>query len=294
MKTGWIEDLSPFFAERCRLFVLMAEKERVAVILRRGPTNWCRVSLWDTRLDTIQPGQWFHGRLYPERCDISPDGKLLVYFGGKFRARDWDTGYLGTWTAVSRPPYLTALALWPNGSTYGGGGVFLDDRTLWIHEGGSTHPDHPHGPLSVVRTADPALVTGPGWRRGWSGILAPGATTRMIAWIKPVGRLILERQVDSHYDPYPYRGKQRSLFTLLHNNGKVIAMFEADWADCDQRERLVATAGGRVLVGEVKRKLRWRQIADVHEERCESIVAPAWAQEWRYWGRRRSVIGDHR
>jgi hypothetical protein len=38
------------------------------------------------RSDQIEGGQWFHGKIYPEKCDLSPSGGRLVYFGGKFRA----------------------------------------------------------------------------------------------------------------------------------------------------------------------------------------------------------------
>jgi hypothetical protein len=93
------------------MFVLLARNAGAGVILRRGPTDWWRVTLWDTRRDRFERGQWFRGRMYPDKCDLSPDGKLFIYFAGKFRPREEDKGYGRTWTAVSRPPYLTALAL---------------------------------------------------------------------------------------------------------------------------------------------------------------------------------------
>ena len=31
----------------------------------------------------------------------------------------------GTWTAISRPPWFTALAVWPKGDSWGGGGLFV-------------------------------------------------------------------------------------------------------------------------------------------------------------------------
>ncbi len=40
----------------------------------------------------------------------------------------WGSDAEGAYTVISRPPYWTALALFPEGSTWGGGGVFLDDR----------------------------------------------------------------------------------------------------------------------------------------------------------------------
>lgn len=110
------------------MFVHLARQSHFGVILRRGPTDWWRLTLWDTVNDCFEDGQWFRGRIYPEKCDVSPDGRLFVYFGGKFSRRAEAKGYRTTWTAVSRPPYLTALALWPIGDTWGGSAIFPRQR----------------------------------------------------------------------------------------------------------------------------------------------------------------------
>ena len=107
-----------------RLFGLVARDARTAVVLRRGPSKHVRMLLWDLATDEITPGQWLAGRVYDPRCGVSPDGQLVVYFAGKFGTK------LRTFTAVSRPPYFTALALWPEGSTWGGGGFFEENRKL--------------------------------------------------------------------------------------------------------------------------------------------------------------------
>src|SRR4051794_20213611 len=99
-----------------RLQVLLARAAPVGLILRRGPSKWVQLVKWDTAADRFEPGQWFHGRLYERRGDLSPDGRLFVYFASKFTGLTLaDREYTYAWTAVSRPPYLTALALWPKG-----------------------------------------------------------------------------------------------------------------------------------------------------------------------------------
>jgi hypothetical protein len=113
-----------------RLFVIPARDEAVAVIFRRGPSRWYHIIQWNTRRDTFIHGAWIKGRIYEERCDISPDGRLLLYFihqGGR-----WGTPYTNAWTAISRTPWLQALAVWPQGCTWAGGGRFLDNRRLAI------------------------------------------------------------------------------------------------------------------------------------------------------------------
>ena len=86
------------------------------------------LAAWDTRTDKIEEGQWLKGRIYERRCDLSPDGRLLIYFASNQKPP------FGTWTAISKPPYLTALALWPKGDAWGGGGHFVTrDRIRLNH-----------------------------------------------------------------------------------------------------------------------------------------------------------------
>jgi hypothetical protein len=46
----------------------------------------------------------------------------------------------GTWTAISVPPFFTALAIWPAVGTWTGGGVFRSERDIVLreHEDGMT------------------------------------------------------------------------------------------------------------------------------------------------------------
>ena len=104
-----------------RVEAIVARNAATAVIFRRGPTRHVRMLKWDLRNDKIEPGQWIEARVHVERCDLSPDGELVACFVASYRRTP------GTWTAISRPPYFTALAVWPKGDTYGGGGLFVSD-----------------------------------------------------------------------------------------------------------------------------------------------------------------------
>jgi hypothetical protein len=132
----------------CRLFIIPARDRPVALILRRGPAAWYHLVMWDTTKDTFEHGAWFRGRIYEERCDLSPDGELFLYFA--LQGRRWQTSYKGAWTAISRAPWLHALTLWPQGHTWGGGGRFISNRkaVLWTRDL-KTHPDHPLVGLDV-------------------------------------------------------------------------------------------------------------------------------------------------
>lgn len=104
--------------QSARLYAIIARSAAKAVIFRRGPSHTTRMLLWDLQHDTIEEGQWIRARIYERRCDLSPDGRFLVYFAARHR------GPIGTWTAISRPPWFTALAVWEKGDCWGGGGLF--------------------------------------------------------------------------------------------------------------------------------------------------------------------------
>lgn len=110
---------------KCKLTAIIAEKKRVGVIFRRGPTKQVRLIKWNLANDTFAFGQWFKGRIYEDLCDLSPNGELLVTYATKTS--------MEYWTAVSRPPYLTALALWPISGAYTGGGIFRSEKELVLY-----------------------------------------------------------------------------------------------------------------------------------------------------------------
>jgi hypothetical protein len=121
-----------------RLFVIPARDEAVAVIFRRGPSRWYHIIQWNTRRDTFTHGAWIKGRIYEEKCDISPDGQLLLCF--IHQGSRCGTPYTTAWTAISRTPWLQALAVWPEGSTWAGGGRFLDNRRIVIRSNAAHRP----------------------------------------------------------------------------------------------------------------------------------------------------------
>ena len=156
----------------CRLSVLLARSAPHAVVLRRGPARWVQLLKWRTDCDRFEPGQWFKGRVYDRRSDLSPDGSFLIYFASKFNGRTLaDREYTYAWTAVSRPPYFTALALWPKGDCWHGGGLFLGPRRIWLNhkpEVAIPHPKHRPKGLEVVPNPEAYGEDWPVWSRAWS------------------------------------------------------------------------------------------------------------------------------
>jgi len=274
-----VKDLSPFFNDRCWMCVLLARQAHIGVILRRGPTEWWRITLWNTKRDAFEGGQWFRGRIYPEKCDVSPNGKLLICSVGKWKLRNIEAGYGATWTAVSRPPYFTALTLWPMGSTWGGHGAFVDDQTVAVvgSAGGfpATHPDHPVGPLKQLDGYPDRMRSS--WDHGWQR--ASPASFRISSSVKSKAGLTLGRGV---YDFSPSRSRKTYALHPASGIPDPIASFEAHWADLDQNGRLVATVGGRVLAGQLSKsnELQWRELANLSNDKPSSMEAPDWAKHW--------------
>lgn len=120
-----------------RLHVLFASQTREAVVLRRGPSHHIATVAWDRERDRFTLGQWMKGRIYERRSDLSPDGKHLLYFAMNGH---WSSASRGSWTAISRAPYLRATGFFTKGDCWHGGGHFLATEhkgksRYWLNDG---------------------------------------------------------------------------------------------------------------------------------------------------------------
>jgi hypothetical protein len=162
-----------------RLHILTATETDYAVILRRGPTRQVASIGWHRGTDSFELGQWLHGRIYEHRSDLSPDGRHLIYFAGKGGAPETRAPW---WTAISRAPYLHAIAFLPQTSTWCGGGAFTDRGAVFLN-GGGTLPQGADGLIHAESDAMPsgtdgfhmgALYAAAMTRRGWRSDGVPG------------------------------------------------------------------------------------------------------------------------
>jgi hypothetical protein len=85
---------------------------------------------WNRATDHFEPGQWLRGRIYERRADLSADGRYLIYFarGGRRHAET-----KGSWTAISRAPWLHAITLYGKGDCWQGGGLFTGKGRYWLN-----------------------------------------------------------------------------------------------------------------------------------------------------------------
>lgn len=252
-----------------RLHLLLAREADVAVIFRRGPSKRVELVRWDTRADTFERGHWFHGRIYERRADLSPDGELLVYFASKISRRTLADaeGYSYAWTAVSRPPWLTALALWPRGDCWHGGGVWLGPRRLLLNhrpEVAILHPEHrPRGlqvePNPAAQGEDDPIFSRRLARDGWELL-----REWEVEWMREALGFVThapELRARRHPGGLPYRVtlerrldglKYRETFGVEGPAGPVpLPPGRIDWVDWDHRGRLVVLHSGGVRAAEV-------------------------------------------
>lgn len=115
-----------------RIHVLFAREVNYAVIIRRGPSKHVCTIGWNRSDNSFSIGQWLKGRIYERRSDLSPDGKHMIYFAMNGK---WDSETGGSWTAISRAPYLKAIGLWGKGDCWHGGGLFESNSRFWINHG---------------------------------------------------------------------------------------------------------------------------------------------------------------
>ena len=283
----------------CRLYVILARAAPVAVVFRRGPARRVQIVKWATDSDTFEEGQWFHGRIYERRCDLSPDGSLLVYFAQKINPRTTVSTYSYAWTAVSKPPFLTALALWPKGDSWNGGGLFKSAWSLLLNHLDTDpwpHPQHlPPKRLRVSHGAFPRGEDGPilaarmtrdGWKLVQSGSYpwrgGRPRTLRPEVWTRtaPNRESTLVQSLDE-LDFEALGGPYLTSYLLRCRGRPDVPITGARWADWDQTGRLVFARDGCLFSGALRRdSLREKLLVDLNPNKPRSLEAPEWASHW--------------
>lgn len=268
-----------------RIWVVRATRARSAAVFRRGPAQVVQVSKWSLDTDTIDYGQWLKGRIYERRCDVSPSGEYLVYFAANHRPPH------GSWTAMSRLPWLTALGFWPKGDCWGGGGVFLGDdrlalnhqivdvskfartfrRSLTIEPFGVRSGGGEDGPINR------AVLAKGGWRsianaKEGSGFEKESPDRLHLLWMIPRG----------WFD-------QRPRFCIAESRSgepgrTVISSNDLDWADWDDNGDLLFATEGRLMRLRADRLTQGlgaaRLVADFGLQSYDPQPSPARARRW--------------
>lgn len=284
-----------------RLYVLVARAAPVALVLRRGPTEWFHLLRWDLDAQTVESGAWFHGTIYPRRSEISGDGRLFAYFALTGRPAPWDTYY-----AVSKVPWLTALAAWRMGTTYTWGCEFLDDGSLAVPFRPDDPPDHGRFEGRVVARV-PRAETWVGdnafderdvaneLRRGWEPLEIRAGDPRlaqlpipdrsihlMLRRLRPGDgstALVLAHAGHTHSEPW-IEGVE--IAYLVEDGSRTTPLDDVGWADWDaEGGLLVATPGGEIQIREPSGgtwSTTWSH--DLNGLEPDPMEAPPWARAW--------------
>jgi hypothetical protein len=238
-KTRFVHLMTSSFP--ARLHVLLARDSNIGVIIRRGPAKAVCTVVWNRATNEFTVGQWMRGRIYERRCDVSPDGKYLIYFAMNGR---WQSEAKGAWTAISRVPYLKAITLFPKGDCWVGGGLFTGRRNYWLNDGYGHEPALQES-LEVKRDLRFVPVGAQGGeclsvyyprllRDGWTHCACDkvGPHESVDTFEKPItGGWMLRKSAHAQIGSPPGKGCYWDEHRIVHSTGPTIACDDWEWAD---------------------------------------------------------------
>jgi hypothetical protein len=231
----------------CRIYALLSRNGKTAVVFRRGPSKHVLLLRWDLETDEIQQGQWLKGRIYERLSDLSPDGELLIYATSNFKKSKTFESYC----AISRPPYLTALALWPSLTGCRSSGSFQSNTSILL-DNGSSPPIL--GSIPKTMTVSPSIATSEpiedtrmkrdGWRHISAGTQSAYQLHATFLWQFTEPSVWIRDQPNgkSSYHPVSLRRELRGIgkrngpflnedFIIAAPNGSVLRTLQnCDWA----------------------------------------------------------------
>ncbi|VEP12276.1 hypothetical protein H1P_1400004 [Hyella patelloides LEGE 07179] len=247
----------------------IATKKNIIVFLyRRSNKITYLISLdYQKGRESIQIGSRFYGRIYPNRCDISPDGTYFLYFAMGKSQQQYEKK-LYCWTGICMPPKITANMLFAHQDTWGGGGRFVDDKTIFISPG--MYPDfdkqqnHQFDNYQItfkgkLEDAE-SWTSGKGWKLTEKQIVPSYGDKYPIpkCWTKTNGKITLIKHLNyssylkskngqtiGSYDLHSYeiRDNKNKVKYSLNDESKICL-----WADFDNLGRLIVAQESEIFI----------------------------------------------
>ena len=267
-----------------RIYGIPASAAPVVAIIRRGPSDWCHIGRWDLADDIYEPGAWMRGTVYPQKCDLSPDGRWLLYSAMKVGS-GWPAADI--YEAISRLPWLTALAAWNSGTTHTRGMHFVADpaeRNVGPPDVGAYRPEASYG-LTLTQPRQFAVEHRRGWMKSETTapriVGGPWDEKRRVEMVKRHPTRDLALHVEGRYAAFRAGDPNDGPPLYWLSSGEDMQLLDdVQWADWDAQGRLlVATVGGllqaRSIAGEAT-----VEVADLAQLSPQPAPAPDWAAQW--------------
>ena len=273
-----------------RIFAIGARDAGTYAVIRRGPSAWCLLSRWEPDRGEFQAGSWVRATIYPQRCDLSPDGRWFVALFLKATAR-WDVG--DTYLSISRLPWLTSLAAWRTCGTWTRGLHFVADRARLDPgepDDGDVGPLKRRYGLAATRAVTFAVERRAGWQetedtppRAEADMWDERRADRVTMWKACPADASVRLRVSGRHaafrDMAPAWGSPRY---ELEVDGRSVLLDDAQWADWSSAgSLLVATRAGALEVREAPYgvdQARWRE--DLARLRPSPTPPPPEASSW--------------
>jgi len=256
-----------------RITCIPAAAAPIVAVIRRGPSAWTQIGRWDVEHASYEPGAWVRARVYEDRCDLSPDGRWLAYFTLRGSARpEWPAGI--TFIAISRLPWVRALAAWSTCGTWTRGVHFVDDRRVWElgePDVGDAGPCRRRFGMKVSA----ALAYPVEHRRGWRETDESPPREARGHWDERIDGLVMAKPQPTDATRELRRGIAGY---TLHEAATERALPDVQWADWHRDGRLlVATIDGRLQI-RAGGSIEWER--DLARDAPDPTSPPAEASRW--------------
>ena len=200
----------------------------------------------------------------------------------------WDGEARGAWSAISRAPYLKAIALFPKGDCWNGGGLWTGPDRYWLNDGYGHEvlrdtDEVQRDPVSIRDPLGNGECLGVYYPRlqrdGWEHVerREVAGSHHEDVFERPLPhRWTLRKVAHAQTGPPPGKGCYWDEHALVHEpTGRVEAHPDWEWADRDG-DRLVWAASGALHMATVGQDgiEDERVLRDFDGDTFEPVVAP--------------------
>ncbi len=187
--------------------------------------------------------------------------------------------------------------MWDTSDTWGGGGYFEDNETVyvtWTEQGLQAHHQHlPEGfeVMSLFPKYDVGVEDGIYYhllleKRGWTRIEGDFSWNKVLHQYESPTVVWRKDNPDQSHSllwtmPLGSQDRPHEFKLRRHRGGKEAVVDSAEWADWDHRGRLIYSNSGRLFMGTLLTdQFESVQLADFNSNKPTLIQSPAWARTW--------------